>query len=82
MKLLIDIDEELYKNVVEHTKTGYVGSDVWIAVANGKPYGTCYDCKKNLEEETHVDCFECSHHYRNKFESKESKENDNGQIYN
>ena len=37
MKLVIDIDEELYKNVVEHTKVGYVGSDVWIAVANGTP---------------------------------------------
>ena len=35
MKIVIDIPEELYKNVIEHTKTGYVGSDVWIAVANG-----------------------------------------------
>ena len=38
MKLIIDIDDELYKNVIEHTKKGYVGSDVWIAVANGIPY--------------------------------------------
>ena len=35
MKIVIDIPEELYKNVIEHTKAGYVGSDVWIAVANG-----------------------------------------------
>lgn len=38
VKVVIDIDEKLYKNVIEHTKTGYVGSDVWIAVANGTPY--------------------------------------------
>lgn len=37
MKLVIDIPEELYKNVVERTKMGCVGSDVWIAVANGTP---------------------------------------------
>lgn len=37
MQIVIDIPEELYKNVVERTKMGYVGSDVWIAVANGKP---------------------------------------------
>lgn len=37
MKIVIDIPEELYKNVIERTKTGYVGSDVWIAVANGTP---------------------------------------------
>ena len=38
MKVIIDISEELYKNVIDHIKRGYVGSDVWIAVANGKPY--------------------------------------------
>lgn len=43
MKLLIDIDEKLYKSVVEHTKTGYIGSDVWLAVANGKPYNSSGD---------------------------------------
>lgn len=37
MHIVIDISEELYKNVIERTKMGYVGSDVWIAVANGKP---------------------------------------------
>lgn len=37
MKVLIDISEKLYKNVVERTKMGYIGSDVWIAVANGIP---------------------------------------------
>ena len=40
MKLIIDIDEELYKNVIEHTKEGYIGSDVWIAVAKGEPVST------------------------------------------
>ena len=37
MQIVIDISEELYKNVIEHTKRGYMGSDVWIAVANGTP---------------------------------------------
>ena len=37
MKIVIDISEELYKNVIEHIKMGYIGSDVWIAVANGTP---------------------------------------------
>ena len=37
MQIVIDISEELYKNVIEHTEMGYVGSDVWIAVANGTP---------------------------------------------
>lgn len=37
MKLIIDIPEKLYKNVVEDTKRGFIGSDVWIAVANGIP---------------------------------------------
>ena len=38
MKLIIDIDEELYKNVIEDTRNGYIGSDVWKAVAKGKLY--------------------------------------------
>ena len=37
MKIVIDMSEELYKNVVDRTQSGYVGSDVWIAVANGIP---------------------------------------------
>lgn len=38
VKLLIEIPEELYKDVVEHVKDHYIGSDdVWIAVANGTP---------------------------------------------
>jgi hypothetical protein len=37
MHVVIDIPEKLYKDVVEHTKNGYTGSDVWIAVANGIP---------------------------------------------
>jgi hypothetical protein len=63
MKVLIDIDKELYKKVVEHTKKGYIGSDVWIAVANGTPieidkpncvtcnhFGECKGCEKREEE--------------------------------
>lgn len=61
MKLLIDIDEKLYKKVVEHTNKGYIGSDVWIAVANGTPlskpncvtcdhFGKCEGCEKKEEE--------------------------------
>ena len=38
MKLIIDIDEELYKNVKEYTKNGGVGSDLWNAVAKSIPY--------------------------------------------
>lgn len=49
MKLVIDISEELYKNVVEHTKRGYIGSDVWIAVANGRPLGA--DCWKYVDRQ-------------------------------
>ena len=75
IKVIIDIDKTLFENVVDHTRNGYIGSDVWIAVANGRPLGSCCDCKKNLEEETHVDCFECSHHYRDKFEPNESEDN-------
>ena len=37
MQIVIDIPEELYKNVIERTNLGYVGSDVWVAVANGTP---------------------------------------------
>lgn len=40
MKVIIDIDEELYKNVIEDTRNGYLGSDVWKAVANGTPIST------------------------------------------
>ena len=43
MQIVIDISEELYKNVIEHTKMGYVGSDVWIAVANGIPLPKGHD---------------------------------------
>jgi len=52
MKLLIDIDEKLYKSVVEHTKTGYIGSDVWLAVANGIPYNSTGDLisREDLKE--------------------------------
>lgn len=46
IKVVIDIDKTLFENVVEQTRNGYVGSDVWIAVANGRPCGT-------YEEETH-----------------------------
>ena len=49
IKVLVEIDEELYKNVVEHTKTGYIGSDVWIAVANGKPYDEAEVWRKSNE---------------------------------
>ena len=44
IKVLIELDEELFKNVVEQTKHGYIGSDVWIAVANGTPYNPSGDC--------------------------------------
>jgi hypothetical protein len=36
MKLIIDIDEELFNEV--KLRYSYIGSAVWIAVANGKPY--------------------------------------------
>lgn len=39
MKLIIDIDEELFNKVkLRVHEDGYIGSDVWIAVANGEPY--------------------------------------------
>ena len=39
MKLIIDIDEELFNKVKLRVKEdGYIGSDVWIAVSNGIPY--------------------------------------------
>ena len=37
MKVVIDIDEKLFNAVIEKTQSGYFGSDVWIAVANGVP---------------------------------------------
>lgn len=39
MKLIIDIDKELFNKVkLRVYEDGYIGSDVWIAVANGEPY--------------------------------------------
>ena len=37
MKVIIDIDEKLFKSVKERTQDGYIGSDVWIAVSDGTP---------------------------------------------
>ena len=36
MKLIIDVDEELFNEV--KLRYGYIGSAVWTAVANGRPY--------------------------------------------
>lgn len=38
MKVLIDISEKLFKEVVTLYEEGGVRSDVWIAVAQGKPF--------------------------------------------
>lgn len=39
MKLIIDIPEELFNKVkLRVCEDGYIGSDVWMAVANGTPY--------------------------------------------
>ena len=43
IKVLIDIDKTLFESVVDHTRNGYIGSDVWIAVANGRPYNDSRD---------------------------------------
>lgn len=44
MEVVIEIPEELYKDVVEHVKDHYIGSDdVWIAVANGTPLPKGHD---------------------------------------
>jgi len=55
MKLIIDIDEELFNEV--KLRYSYIGSAVWIAVANGEPYEEkskyyppCEDCNKKMEE--------------------------------
>lgn len=62
MHIVIDISEELYKNVIEHTKMGYVGSDVWIAVANGTPlpkgHGRLIDADAYISEINRV--FPCN----------------------
>ena len=53
MKLIIDIDEKLFNLVIERTQSGYIGSDVWIAVANGIPINTVGDTisRKALKED-------------------------------
>lgn len=53
IKLLVEIDEELYKNVVEHTKLGYVGSDLWIAASKGTPLPKGHG--RLIEEPTETD---------------------------
>ena len=42
-KVLIEIDEKLFESVKEHSKHNYIGSDVWIAVANGQYYDEIED---------------------------------------
>lgn len=55
MKVLIDIDEKLFNAVIEKTRGGYMGSDVWIAVANGKPYESEIDKIKSAISEVDFD---------------------------
>lgn len=38
MKVIIEIEPELFNNVVERTIQGDYMSDVWLAVGHGKPY--------------------------------------------
>ena len=37
-KVIVEMDEELFENVKERAKQGYLGSDVWIAVSKGEYY--------------------------------------------
>lgn len=53
IKVLIELDEELFKNVIEQTKYGYIGSDVWIAVAHGTPLPKGHG--RLIEEPTETD---------------------------
>ena len=77
MKLITNIPDELFSIFKKHGIMAfdylneYDKDQIAIAIAHGAPYGSCRDCRKYLEEETHPDCFDCSHHYRNKFEPKE-----------
>ena len=38
MKVIIDIEPELFKSVVEISQENRYMSDVWLAVAHGEPY--------------------------------------------
>lgn len=77
VKRIIEIDEDIILRVKENNIQIYDPFAALLAVENSKLYGSCHDCKKNLEEATHPDCFECAHHYRNKFEPKEGEEYEN-----
>ena len=52
MKILIDIDEDLFNKVKTHVEeSGPICSDVWIAVANGKPYEVRPFCEFKFDKD-------------------------------
>jgi len=53
MKRIIDINDELFRKVEDQINHGYLGSDVWIAVAESVPYDDSGDLisRSALEKE-------------------------------
>ena len=62
MKVIIEIDSDLFHNVVKRTQQGDYMSDVWLAVGHGIPYievpineaidiirSTCKSCNTCIE---------------------------------